>query len=192
MIKILIAIVGGIMNRVRGSGYKYHTESNIIVYGLTMGLYYGIAVGLYSLPVWLGCILISLIMALCMWAGQATGWTEMLHAGKGSFELDPIREDYSWMSKRWYAWDFKNFGVFKPTNQWNAWAFGWLRGMIWAVPIFLGLLACGILNFWLLLFPVLFYPCYRLSYLVRPKGYFGDAEVVAGIVLWFLSVLGIK
>ena len=156
------AIAGSIANRIRGQkvrvGILGQDDINALIFACIFSTQY------WHLP----------ILYITMRFGSATGWTEFLAGITGRYKLNQ-NEGYNWISK-----------IVKPCNQFTTFLYGCIRSTLWVICLYLGLLACGNPTPWLITAIPMFYICYKLAYLLTPKGksYLGLAEILWGVTLW--------
>lgn len=159
---IIVILIAGVFNRIRGTSIKFHSELNIIAFGVTFGILFGLE--------WWGYIL----MSIGMWAGSSTGWSEGISGCFNDFNLDPSL--YNWISK-----------IVKPINQWTTFLYMCIRALIWVACIEFSLLVVGEFSFFLLLAIPLFYLSYRVANYIPVKDRWALGEVIYGAILWYLT-----
>ncbi len=161
---IINIIVMAILNRIRGMDLPFHTEINYLGFGILMGITHQLD--------WWG----YLVMALVMFLGQATGWSEFVNGCTGNYILGP-ESDETWISK-----------IVTIKNQWTCFLWGCIRASIWLIPLYLGLLICGVNQPVVLLGIPFMYCSYRIGYLIDKKGdTFANSEPIWGGIIGLIT-----
>lgn len=154
-------LLGGVMNRFRGSGIPYCRLANVLVFGLFMGYALG---WVYAIP-----------CAVAMQLGQSLGWGRYIGALFGT-EKEKLEE----------VWFIDV--IIKPLkNDMQLWGAAGLalRGMFWASCI-----AVATLSPWLPFIGVLMPVCYYLAWIFsqeakNPAGTAWETgEILWGAILW--------